>query len=327
MITDENHNIALITVVVPVYNVEKYVGACLESIIEQTYKNLEILVVDDGATDNSGNICDEYAEKDARIRVIHQANSGLSGARNRGIDEAKGSYITFVDSDDVISPFFIEYLYKGIKGCSISVCDFAAVDEDYCLSDKEVEITGDLAIVKMSNVDAIKEVYSDKFHGMDFIACSKLYLIDIFKKNSIRFPLGKLHEDTFTTYKLMYYSDKITLIDAPLYYYRQRKGSITKSSFDERRLSSIEATRGECEFFMEHNEKDLMILSFYDHLHKMKNLLKEMIDDEKDHDNAIRQLCNDMKKDMKRYSQLIKIPIKKQVRYCLMARIPVLSRI
>ena len=122
----------LISVIVPVYNVEKYISRCIESIMKQTYKNIEIILIDDGSTDNSGKICDEYSLKDDRINVIHKKNGGLSDARNTGLDIAKGKYISLIDSDDFVSKFFIETLYNTCKNenCEIAICEYERVYEE-----------------------------------------------------------------------------------------------------------------------------------------------------------------------------------------------------
>lgn len=223
----DSHNIELegkISVIVPIYNVEKYLPRCIDSILNQTYKNLEIILVDDESPDACGSICDDYASKDERIKVIHQKNRGLSGARNAGIDIAQGEYIAFVDSDDYIEPTMYETLYHDIKkhNAGISICNRYYEFEDgrrverYKL-DNEVKVySGKDAIVEMNN-----------FSSFDMSAWDKLYKRALFEE--IRFPEGKLSEDFFIMYKLLDNAKVVTFNPQKLYIYVQRTNSISRN--------------------------------------------------------------------------------------------------
>jgi glycosyltransferase involved in cell wall biosynthesis len=213
----------LISIIVPVYKVEAYLSRCVDSIVAQTYKNLDIILVDDGSPDNSGKICDEYAEKDNRITVIHQANGGLSDARNAGIAVAKGSYLTFLDIDDWVPPEYIAYLYDLLKetGSAISLCNFLKTT-----TEELPQVTEPEMVTVMKN-DAILAKYidlGDDFHPQLVMACGKLFEASLFE--TIRFPVGRLHEDEFTTYKLFHFAPQTVLSKKPLYYYWQREDSI-----------------------------------------------------------------------------------------------------
>ena len=218
----------LITVVVPVYNVEKYLDQCVQSVINQTYKNLQIILVDDGSTDNSGAICDKYADSDERVEVIHKLNSGLSGARNAGIDSARGAYISFIDSDDFVDEVYIERLYEEIiaHNVKIAVCEYYKLNEDegmfyFYTKDKYVKL--------MNYTEYIDEIFLTETLAF-VIACSKLYSIDLFRGEfPIRFPEGKLAEDKYITYLLAIKSGKIVYLRESYYCYRRRAGSITNS--------------------------------------------------------------------------------------------------
>lgn len=210
----------LISVIVPVYNVEPYLRRCVESILHQTYQNLEILLVDDGSTDASGAICDEYATLDDRVTVIHQKNGGLSAARNMGIDRAKGEYLCFVDSDDLLDCHMVETLYTDLteQGAEIAVVGFQ-------MFERESEITHPEFITQvqcMSGRDAIRSTLVSDELG-DF-AWNKLYKKDLFR--GIRYPLGRMMEDQGTTYKLFLQCEKVVYRPVPLYYYYQRADSI-----------------------------------------------------------------------------------------------------
>lgn len=223
----------LISVIVPVYNVEEYVEKCVLSIINQTYKNLEIILVDDGSTDNSGKICDEIAIKDNRIKVIHKKNGGLSDARNVGIDIAKGDYLGFVDSDDFLHPQHYEILIKdALKyDAGISECRFVRETiqsyESFC--NKILSYESKLC----SSHDALMDLYASKenFHIM---AWAKIYKRDLFK--DIRFPKGRLHEDMPIMYKLYELAGKLSVTNAKLYYVSERVGSITRCQYNRFRI-------------------------------------------------------------------------------------------
>lgn len=209
-----------VSVIIPVYNVEKYLEECIESVLKQTYKNLEIILVDDGSKDNSGNICDEYAKKDERIKVIHKTNGGLSDARNAGIDIAKGEYITFLDSDDFIEEDMYEFLVKNIEkaNADISVCQVYYVYKD----SKQTTHTPDVYL-EMNSCDAIKYVNMLGYYTV--AAYDKLYKREIFE--GIRYPVGKVNEDWYVICEVFDKANKIVYSSEPKYNYRKRKGSIT----------------------------------------------------------------------------------------------------
>lgn len=223
----------LITIIIPVYKVEEYIHKCVNSVLNQTYNNLEIFLVDDGSPDNCGEICEDYSKKDHRIKVIHKNNGGLSDARNVAIDIANGEYITFVDSDDYVSKDYIEVLYELIEKyqCKISVSAFLKFKEDYQFIDKNEIIKENL----FSCEDAIKEMfYQRKF---DTSAWAKLYHKSLFS-DGIRYPKGLLYEDLATTYKLFLKSDKIAFSNKKTYFYLIRSNSIEGSSFSPKKIES-----------------------------------------------------------------------------------------
>ena len=225
----------LISLIIPVYNVEDYLGRCVESVISQSYKNLQIILVDDGSTDNSSAICDSWAEKDERIEVIHKANGGLSDARNHGLDVAKGEYITFIDSDDYVDTVYVEYLYKLINDhkCDISVSSY------YVSKTTGNEDCGEGYVdAILDPAEAISRMLCDE--GYTVSACSKLYNNKVFQE--IRYPVGKLCEDNGTTYKLFMEADKIAYGHESHYYYCVRSDSIMTSKFSWRKLDLIELT-------------------------------------------------------------------------------------
>ncbi|MCL2356389.1 MAG: glycosyltransferase [Defluviitaleaceae bacterium] len=223
----------LISVIIPVYNVENFLQRCLNSVTSQTYTRLEIILVNDGSTDNSGKICDEYAGIDNRIIVIHQENAGLSAARNSGLEIATGSYITFVDSDDWLSPDCIEILARADG--DISVCNPVYVWENGKTLSRKYSRRESLMPLVMDSVQALRLLLLQT--EFDTSAWAKLYKAKIFQ--DIRFPVGKKYEDMGTIYKLFYASKKIVYCKVNKYYYFQRDDSISAGVFNESKLDYL----------------------------------------------------------------------------------------
>ncbi|PYG89473.1 glycosyltransferase involved in cell wall biosynthesis [Ruminiclostridium sufflavum DSM 19573] len=232
----------MISVIVPVFNVEKYIRTCIESIAGQTYKNLEIILVDDGSEDSCGQICEEYAKKDRRITVIHKSNGGLSDARNTAIDRAGGEYITFVDSDDSLEYDYIEYLYNLIERYSadISVCNINRIFEG---GFREENIISDIQS-EYSPQEALEQMLYQKL--FDVSACAKLYKAELFA--GIRYPKGKYYEDFATTYLLFDKCAKIAYGALPKYNYLIRENSITTSQFSQKRMELIDISQQMLDF-------------------------------------------------------------------------------
>lgn len=239
----------LISVIVPVYNVEKYLDKCVDSIVNQTYKNLEIILVDDGSPDNCPKMCDDWARKDKRIRVIHKKNGGLSDARNAGIDCANGKYLTFIDSDDYVDKDYIEYLYYLIKknNSDMSIASHKILNGKR-ISTKYKKIDE----VNINSHDALQRLLYDDC--LDTSAWAKMFDISLF--NNIRFPVGRLYEDAATIYKLIDKCDKIELSTKPIYNYIIRNDSISQNSFSIKKLDLIKSTE-EMKEYIENRYSDL----------------------------------------------------------------------
>ncbi len=229
-----------ISIIIPVYNVENYIRKCIDSVINQTYKNLEIILIDDGTPDNSGKICDEYAEKDSRIIVLHNENMGLSGARNCGLDIATGKYVSFIDSDDYVDTCYIEKLYNALKSenADMAICKFKYIfEKDY----KNINIKSILPYkTKVFNSEqALNNMYSYSKRAISFVtAWGGVAKIELF--DGVRYPIGKIIEDEYTTYKLYMKCNKISYYNEPLYYYVQRTGSILNSPFTIEKVSMVD---------------------------------------------------------------------------------------
>ena len=241
-------NYSLISVVIPVYKVEKYLDKCLESVINQTYEKLEIILVDDGSPDNCPKMCDEWAKKDKRIRVIHKKNGGLSDARNKGIDIATGEYITFIDSDDYVELNYVEFLYNLVKDNNAEI----SMGKQYVrYSDKTLN-TGTNELYVLNSHDTLDKIlYSEDF---DVSAWAKLYKLELFK--NIRYPKGRLFEDSATTYKLIDNANTIVLKSEPIYNYIMRNDSITNETFNEKKFDLIKSTEEMCTY-ISNKYKDL----------------------------------------------------------------------
>ncbi len=226
----------LITVVVPIYKVEQYIDRCIKSIVNQTYSNLEIILVDDGSPDKCPKMCDNWAKKDNRIKVIHKENGGLSDARNAGIDIAKGEYITFIDSDDYIDDDYVEFLYNMIREdkTDLSICSHTVIYETGKIIKKETKVRDIL-----SSEDVLYQILYDC--GIDLSAWAKLYSIKLFK--NVRYPKGRVFEDAATTYKLIDQCNKISVGSFSKYNYIIRKDSISNNKFSIKKMDLITSTK------------------------------------------------------------------------------------
>ena len=225
-----------VTIIIPVYNVEKYLNKCVQSVMNQTYSDLEIILVDDGSPDNCPKMCDNLAKSDSRIKVIHKQNGGLSDARNAGIDVATGEYLMFVDSDDYIAPTMVEKLYTALKtaNADISICNFFYVGE----------MNGDDYSERNTNLPIKNEIITSEF----VLKNNKLYKKEVFE--NIRFQVGKLHEDEYIFHEIFFNANKIACISDGLYYYVQRKDSIMGNKMNYKRLDATEALLLRCNAYM-----------------------------------------------------------------------------
>ena len=210
----------IISIIVPIYKVEKYLKRCIESLIHQDYQDIEIILVDDGSPDNCGIICDEYANKDTRIKVIHQKNGGLSAARNSGIDIAHGDYLMFVDSDDWVETNFCSF---ALKKCIETRSDIVVFGYNDVFNDRIVKRSiAPKNEKKYTTEEALKELHGGKILSF---AWNKIYKADLFK-TSIRYPKGRLFEDIGTTYLLFHQANAVYLASGATYNYQKREDSI-----------------------------------------------------------------------------------------------------
>lgn len=237
-----------ISIIVPVYKVEKYLKRCVNSLLCQTYRNIEIILVDDGSPDNCPDICDEYASRDSRIKVIHKNNGGLSDARNIGIENSTGEYLSFVDSDDWVKKDFIEELYNNMirEQACISIIGCMLIwdnGRNTTFSDKS-----DYYVYNQEN--AIKELLKqDKFHCM---VCQKMYKREIF--SDIKFPVGKIYEDVAVGLPTFLKANKVVFSGKPMYFYYQRDDSIVNEKFNEDKLFFLDCCKEIIDYSNNHNK-------------------------------------------------------------------------
>ena len=246
---------ATISVIIPVYNVEKYLAKCVESVLIQSYRELDILLVDDGSRDQSSEICDRYALQDPRIRVIHKENGGLSSARNAGIEAAEGELLYFLDSDDQIHPRALEWLYKNMMTAhadvSVGGCQrFCEQNEILPESEKREDVHC------ISGREAMEYLFDGEYREETVIACGKLYHRDIWQ--NLRFPLGKCHEDEYVAHHVLDQAKRVVYTRQPLYFYLMRNDSITGQRFQLRALDAEEAFRDRLLFFETNGYQDLL---------------------------------------------------------------------
>lgn len=226
----------LISVIVPVYNADKYLKKCLDSIVHQTYRNLEIILIDDGSTDSSGKICNEYSKKDDRIIVVHLDNCGVSSARNYGLEIAKGEYIGFVDSDDYISEEMFETLFHAMEedGSDFACCNYIQINEE------GIPFEGQQLPIKDECITASEAWKCFILWGCYYVApWNKLYKAKIFE--NLRFPAGKRYEDLYIFQDIIDQCDKISQVSKALYYYVRNKESFTLQQFNAQEFDFAEA--------------------------------------------------------------------------------------
>lgn len=256
---------AQISVIVPVYNVEKYIHRCVESIRAQTLTDFELILVDDGSPDNCGEICDEYAEKDNRIVVIHKKNGGLSDARNAGIDwsyeNSDSQWIAFIDSDDWVNKMYLEKLIHAVisGNVSISICDYESVSS--CTKTRD---TGSLDYSIEDSEFAFTNMYA-----MCMPAWGKLYSKELFR--DIRFPVGRIHEDAFVTPELLFCASKVAIISQKLYYYQINDSGISHSKWIPKRIDEVDAHNRIVKLLKEKHYKDCLLKEREVFLHLVAN--------------------------------------------------------
>ena len=263
-----------ISVIVPVYKVEPYIHKCVDSVLEQSFQDFDLVLVDDGSPDTCPQICDEYAAQDERITVIHKKNGGLSDARNAGIDWAmehsESEWLAFVDSDDYIHPDYLMTMYQTAQkeSADLVVCDFIRVNDQEEIVEKEHVFYNLITEDKEQLFNILKTNWR-----ID-LAWNKLYAKNIFAK--IRFAFGKIHEDEFIIHHILWNCQKVAIIDCGLYFYRVRAKSIMTSETPKSRLDNIEALIEQYEFSIQHNLPVREVLISDDNLNELMMLYRSL---------------------------------------------------
>ncbi len=287
--------------VVPVHKAELYIHRCIDSLLAQTYKDFELILVDDGSPDQCGAICDEYAKKDNRIVAIHQSNQGLSAARNTGINyffsASSSKWICFVDSDDYVHPIYLETLHKSVieSGLDVGVCDHISSGE----FNQEME----------ESAKAWKYYDAETF----FFECQRVFNVawgKIYKKScfkDIRYPAGKVHEDMFVTYKILFEHKGVAYISEPLYYYYYNPAGIMRSPWTSKRLDAFDAYEEEISFFCNIGKEKIAenVLNKMLHLYSTTQMRLQQ-DKQPDYKKHIALLSSRMKETLRNHKQLVK---------------------
>lgn len=296
---------SLISVVVPVYKVEQYLERCVKSILAQTYEDFELILVDDGSPDNCPQMCDEIQRTDNRIQVIHQKNGGLSTARNAGIDwtfaNSNSKWITFIDSDDWVHPSYLESLLRAVTelDCAVSMGQMPVVSEYKVDELSKEDVEPQLWDVE----DAFQEEILDPNS-----ACCRMYRRELFK--DIRFPVGKLHEDRFTTYKLLFQSNKVAVVYAPLYYYFVNEEGIVHGTWSLRKLDDLEATEQQLAFFEKQGLQKSYLYVLKDYVHLLVYSMRNM-KGHKEFAKANAEVRRKLRKVLKEHQKLLDVSFKK----------------
>lgn len=232
----------LVSIIVPVYNVENYIRRCLDSIVKQTYKNIEVILVDDGSPDSSGEICEDYAKRYPFIKVIHQKNQGQSSARNNGTKMAKGDYVTYIDSDDFVTPDYVEYLMGLLNRYDADVSTTTFV---YQYDNKPIKpCKKETNVECLSPLEAIRRMNYGK--GITAAACPKMYKRDLVLKYP--YPVGRIYEDVATIYKILGESNRVVVGNQQIYYWIQHPGSTMHETFSERQYDGIMAVEEQLQY-------------------------------------------------------------------------------
>lgn len=281
-----------ISVIVPVYKVEAYLDRCVESILAQTFKDFELILVDDGSPDNCPAMCDAWAEKDSRIKVIHKENGGLSDTRNVGFEASCGEWITFIDSDDYVHADMLQALYDAVQThhVKVSICGFARTEGE------PLDNPQNLA----AHLWSAEDFYVQRNVNAT-VAWGKLYHRSVV----LPYPKGKLHEDEFVTYRILFACERVAVLDAPLYGYYQNPTGIMGSTWNPRRLDAMSAFEERIAFFAKLGKPELRNKQTRGYLHWLVTQLREI--------NDQKQFSKEMRIIKKQGKKLIRICIKEKL--------------
>lgn len=318
----------LVSVIVPIYNVKDYLIECVESILNQTYSNIEIILVDDGSTDGSAGLCDNLRQRDDRIIVIHKKNGGLSDARNIGFRKSTGEFVIFVDSDDSLKSSALEIMVSAIEeyGADISACEFETFEDNSIKRYNSSAQEKSTEMVCLTGKKLVESLYKGNYQSIAFVAWNKLYKKSLFTDNDIEYPFGRIYEDTFTTYKLLYKADEVAIVNYPLYNYRIRPGSIMKSNLNLKKCRDwFDGDRSAVDFFESNSEIELFNLALNAFFRSQIMLYKEL---QKNHQkDCMQQLMSDYKEAYASYTHKMTLGAVKRLIYKMFMYCPMLVTI
>ena len=315
----------LVSIIVPIYKVECYLRQCVDSLLAQTYENLEIILVDDGSPDRCGAICDEYAGVDARVKVVHKQNGGLSDARNAGLRAAAGEFILFIDSDDLMNVHMVEYMLDELlrQDADISVCMFQDFEDGHDVDVQQNVKCGNTLV--QPGRETILDIYNGKGEKTAFVAWNKLYRRKLFLDYQIEYPVGRIHEDTFTTYQLLYHARKTAVLQVPMYYYRMRAGSIMSSGISVKKCTDgTDAGCSEMAFYAEHGDRELLSRSFCYHCRRAmeRYALAGRLDDPGERTACRTYIMDTYRKTLHNYGNQVSISFAKRTAIRLFRYVP-----
>lgn len=308
-----------ISVIVPVYNVADYLRNCVESICNQTYKNIELILVDDGSTDESGQICEELAGWDTRIKAFHQKNQGAAAARNTGLNHACGDYISIIDGDDFILPQMFEVMLEAIHrfNCDFACCPYQLVDThriEECGIENEKHM--------QTSLFSKREIYQHLFdyHTMWVIQPNKLYKSELFEE--YRFPAGHFYEDEYAAHHLLKEVKQAVYIDAPFYCYFNRQGSATRRGITSRQLFLLDALIDRIDFFLQEEEYQMLPIAEDCLFEAYRSVAVGMRDRNTDNRRFLRKIKKNYRLRLARIKEYLDLNRSLKIKRCLYLRLP-----
>ncbi len=292
-----------VSIIVPVYNVEKYLDRCIESILAQTFTDFEVILINDGSPDNCPAMCDEWAKKDSRIRVIHQSNQGQAAARNYALDIAKGDYISFIDSDDYVHPKFLEILYNNLisSNADVSVCSYKRTNKS-----NDFDNVNNNSI-KYCGIDFVKKGLIGDIPCGVWLLCDKLFKKECF--DNVRLPVGRINEDNATVYKILYEANTVVATDAILYYYFENTNSTVHQKFSKKHLDWLLVPQEMIEYFTAKNDQILVDKCNKMYLTSLEDMYKKVrlhLNDKELEKDLRKRLITQYKSEKKKYSITVK---------------------
>jgi glycosyltransferase involved in cell wall biosynthesis len=311
----------LISVIVPVYNVEPWLTKCLDSLVKQTWTNMEILLIDDGSTDNGGLICDDFASRDRRFKVFHTPNMGVSDARNLGLDKATGNYLGFIDPDDYVLPGFYSALMSAMKAhdADIVLCGFMRIGRNGKKLVPEKSIT--VQELEVWENDKILQALYQSNQMILSVVWNKLYKKELFK--GLRFPSGKYMQDNYVSFRFLLKSDKVVLLTDRLYFYNQRAGNITSHGLCMDRMVLYDSLKEQLQYFDDKGDTFMAQLVLLHIEQRIRHMLVNYHRREQQDIEILHFLVNLYRDYYKKLLKFRGLPLKRKLKFLLTGTFPV----